>query len=129
MPAGSGKRNRRGSAPGIYGEVSFHRELATARRVGADFLTPRGLTTLAASRLPVRPPSQSGHAHATAEASPDAACATRPRPAAHASVASKSYLYRNRVPVADSPTYLYVGCRLMLCSHQPRVGDRLWVMT
>ncbi len=81
-------------------------------------------------RWPV--PSQSGHARATSEASPDAACPTCPRPASPANVTSRSCRYRNPVPAAALPRqYRFAGhteCRSMQPARQPCVCDRLSAM-
>jgi hypothetical protein len=56
MPIDTRDRDRQWNASGIYDAVSFRPERATVRSVGARFLPPRGLATLAAPRL-ARPQS------------------------------------------------------------------------
>ncbi len=51
MPVGTRDCDRQGNASGIYDQMPFAPEFAPVRRVGAGFLAPRGLATLAASRL------------------------------------------------------------------------------
>ncbi|ACR29016.1 Hypothetical protein bglu_1g19000 [Burkholderia glumae BGR1] len=51
VPVGSRNRDSQRDAACIYDDVSFRSELASVRRVGAGFLPPRGLETLAPSRL------------------------------------------------------------------------------
>ncbi|ALK32993.1 hypothetical protein bpln_2g07400 [Burkholderia plantarii] len=51
VPIGSRDRDSQRDATRIYDDVSFRSELAAVRRVGAGFLAPRGLETLAPSRL------------------------------------------------------------------------------
>ncbi|MGF6978182.1 hypothetical protein QFZ94_006697 [Paraburkholderia sp. JPY465] len=67
-----GARDRDGqwNAARVYNDVPFRPERSPVCRVGAGFLAPRGLATLAASRLARS--RQSGRAHASGEALPDA---------------------------------------------------------
>ncbi len=51
VSVGSRDRDSQRDAACIYDDVSFRSELAAVRRVGAGFLAPRGLETLAPSRL------------------------------------------------------------------------------
>ncbi|MGF6662052.1 hypothetical protein QF000_008012 [Paraburkholderia atlantica] len=51
VPVGARDRNSQGNALCVYDDVPFRPELAPVCRVGAGFLAPRGLATLAASRL------------------------------------------------------------------------------
>lgn len=51
VPIGSRNRDSQRDAACIYDDVSLRSELASVRRVGAGFLAPRGLETLAPSRL------------------------------------------------------------------------------
>jgi hypothetical protein len=51
VPAGPRDRDGKRNASRIYDDVPLRPELALVRRVGAGFLAPRGLETLAASRL------------------------------------------------------------------------------
>ncbi len=51
VSVGSRDRDSQRDAACVYGDVSFRSELAAVRRVGAGFLPPRGLETLAPSRL------------------------------------------------------------------------------
>ncbi|PXW28331.1 hypothetical protein SAMN05445871_3952 [Paraburkholderia caballeronis] len=51
VPVGAGDRDSQRNASCVYDDVPFRPELSPVRRVGAGFLAPRGLATLAASRL------------------------------------------------------------------------------
>ncbi len=51
VPVGTGNLDGQRNAARIYDDVPFRPELAPVCRVGAGFLAPRGLETLAASRL------------------------------------------------------------------------------
>ncbi|AJY10750.1 hypothetical protein BDAG_03705 [Burkholderia dolosa AU0158] len=51
VPVGPRDRDGQRNASRIYDDVSFRPELAPVRRVGAGFLAPRGLETLAPSML------------------------------------------------------------------------------
>ncbi|EIF32046.1 hypothetical protein BCh11DRAFT_07622 [Burkholderia sp. Ch1-1] len=130
VPVRTRHRDRQGNASGIYDEVSFVPGLPLSVGLGPLSWPPGGWQRWPHPRLPV--PSQSGHARATGEASPDAACPPRPRPASPASVASKSCRYRNPVPAVGLPKeYLFAGhteCCSMQPTRQPCVGDRLWAM-
>ncbi|VWD33112.1 transposase Tn3 family protein [Burkholderia lata] len=126
-----GARDRDGQwdTASVYGDVPFRSELSSIRRVGAGFLAPRGLETLAPSRLARsqsiwscsrnrRSISKCNRAHTPAT------CQSRRR-RQHVIPLPK------QAPAASLPMdyrfAAHIGCRSALRGHQSCDVDRLWV--
>ncbi|MBB2983485.1 hypothetical protein FHX58_006367 [Paraburkholderia tropica] len=128
VPVGTRDRDGQRNAARIYDDVSFGPDLPRSVGFGPVSWPPGGWKHWRHQDWPV--PNQSGHAHATGEASPDAVAPTRLRPASPAAVASMSCHCRSPVPAAGLPMgcpfAAHTGCRSVLRAHPPFGVGHLW---